>query len=391
MAGLCSLPGVGHVCGAVTGAAKSAASSVLGGLVDDMVRGETTLLRYLTTSFLSVPTPKLTGTPAVALIQGDLSWLTAVVAVIGLILAAGRTVWSKKADGVVDAVHGLLRLVVVGGAGVVGISLLTGAGDALSSWILTESTKSTGRSVTSLGEITTAAFNSSSLAVVVVGLAILGVLIQIGLLLVRSALIVVLAAVWPLSAAASMTPSGSAWFRKVTAWLIGFVVYKVAAAICFAAAFELMTSSTSGIGSIDGVVLLLVSVIALPAVMRLVVPAVAAVGSVSTGAAVGAVAGAAVGAAMIVGTGGTAMAAGGGKFAPGLISKGGGGSQSPAGATTAPPPASETSSSPKGAGGGLTGAGVARAAEAGKAVHGAVASLTRTTESLAETESKGTA
>ena len=150
--------------------------------------------------------------------------------------------------------------------------------------------------------MTGTAFTSPFLVLVVAALGILGFLVQIALLFVRSALLVVLAGIWPLSAAASMTPAGNAWYRKTTAWILAAVLYKPAAAICYAAAFHLMTASTTGIGVLEGIVLVLLATLALPALMKLVVPMAAAAGAVGTAEVLAGGAAAATGAIMIAGT-----------------------------------------------------------------------------------------
>ena len=91
-------------------------------------------------------------------------------------------------------------------------------------------------------------------------IAILASLIQIFLLIARGGLVVVLGGTWPLSAAASSTPAGNAWFKKTTAWLLAFILFKPVASIIYAAALRLTLSKTSGgLETVEGVMLLAIT------------------------------------------------------------------------------------------------------------------------------------
>ena len=59
------------------------------------------------------------------------------------------------------------------------------------------------------------------------------------LMFVRGGMLVLLVGTLPLIAAFSNTEMGLQWFRKATAWLIAFALYKPAAAIVYAVAFKL--------------------------------------------------------------------------------------------------------------------------------------------------------
>lgn len=90
------------------------------------------------------------------------------------------------------------------------------------------------------------------------------------------------------TAAFTNTELGRQWFQKAMGWTIAFILYKPAAAIVYAVAFQLMGSfSGTGalIGSITGFALMIVALLALPALMRFVTPMVGAVASGSGGGA----------------------------------------------------------------------------------------------------------
>lgn len=331
----CSLPGVSFFCGAVTGAAKSALSGVFGAVAKAFVGAEVEVLKFLSTAFLDVSTPNVSGAGGPAgWIQGQLQWVVLAVATLGLIVAAGRMMFYRKAQPATEALAGLVRLVAVTASGALLVSLLTTASDSFARYIIAQSTSDPSASLAKMGTIVAGSFTSPALLSIVAVLGIIGSLVQIGLLFARGALIVLLVGVWPLSTAAAIV-GGSQWHRKVSGWLLAAVLYKFAAAIVFAVAFRMLTSS-GGLGALDGAVLLILGCFALPALIKLAVPLAGAAGGIGGAEALGAAAGVATGAAIIAGSGGAAVAT----HAPGLISTGvGRGGSSPDGATIAPPTA----------------------------------------------------
>ena len=265
-------------------AAGAVASSIITSWANDFAHAEAQMLSVLMAGWVSVPTPDLSSSAStVHFLQSSLEYFVGAVGVVSLIIAAGRMMWSLRADPVKEALAGVGRLIVVSGAGVAGITLLSQAGDAFSTWILDQASGGDpSATMSSMGAMTVGAFTASSLVIVLCLFAILGFLVQLLLLIVRSALLVVLAGVWPLSAAASMTPTGNQWFKKNVSWILAFLLFKPVAAIIYAAGIEAYTASSDAIGVIVGIVLLVLATLTLPALMRFVVPMVSAVGNVST-------------------------------------------------------------------------------------------------------------
>lgn len=132
-------------------------------------------------------------------------------------------------------------------------------------------------------------------------IAFLATLVQILLMFVRNGMVVLLIGILPLAAAMSNTEMGMHWFKKASAWLIAFALYKPAAAIVYAVAFVL--PGQQGINALmSGMMMLILAVLALPALLRFVVPAVGAVaGGGGTGGFAGGVAGSMVGMRMPTG------------------------------------------------------------------------------------------
>lgn len=302
------------------------------------------------------PAVSSSGSPTVAFVQNSLWWYMVAVAVLGVIFGAGRMAWEQRAEPGKDLVKSLLTLVVVSGAGLTAVSLLVAAGDSFSVWLLNgaldcsiDDTNGTcfGGNMAGLLALTTnpATGGLGSIMVIILGLlAVFGSIVQILLMVVRAGMLVVLAGVLPVSAAATNTETGRNMFRKTVGWLLAFILYKPAAAIVYATAFKLSGTSIfkddgSGLISvIVGLTLMAVALVALPALMSLIIPAVSSIAS-GSGMATAALAGA-------------AMLPSGAVAAGKLLGGGGGGSDSGGDSSSAPPSGSTNSAGPAGGTGG---------------------------------------
>ena len=262
-----------------------------------------------------------------------------------------------------ELVAALIRSLLASSAGLGAVVILLQVGDSYSTWILDKSVE--GGFTKGLQNIMSSKSASDlQIFMIVAGIiAMLVSLVQICLLIVRSALSVLLAGTLPLAYSATNTQWGKQWSQKHASWLIAFVLYKPVAATIYAAAFKVTGSALTGqlkegaaasiVGLMSGLVLMVAALFALPAMMRLIVPAVGAAsagGAMFAGAAVGSAASGAVNM-------GSRMAAKGG-------SSGGGGAAGASGAG--------------GAGGGASGAAAAKGAgtaAAGAATGGAALAL----------------
>ena len=93
-------------------------------------------------------------------------------------------------------------------------------------------------------------------------------LVQAVLMLFRQAALVILAGVLPLAAAGSLAPLTRPWIRKITSWMLALICYKPAAAAVYATAFTMIGSGKSPRTVLMGFVMLLLSVLTLPALMK---------------------------------------------------------------------------------------------------------------------------
>ena len=320
----------------------------------------------------------------VLFLQSSLWWYMGAAAVVSVIIGGVRMAWEQRAEPGKETVRSLLTLIVVAGAGVTIVGLLVSAFDSFSVWILDGAlncdvgTDSAcfGNNIATLLALTTnpATGGLGALLIIILGLiAILATAFQIVLMIARGGMLVILTGILPLSAAATNTEMGKSWFKKNVAWLVAFILYKPAAAIVYAAAFQLAGTNVfqddgSGfIAVLTGLILMVLALFALPALMRFVTPMVGAM-SAGAGGALGVAALAALptGAAS---TGRLATGSGGGSSG-GSGSTGSAGSTGSTGASGAngagqsAPQAAQASSATAG-GGGTTGAAASSGATGG--------------------------
>jgi type IV secretion system protein TrbL len=309
-------------------------------LADKIVEAMGKAISSLATFWVNVDTPSLTtggGNPSapVAFVQGSLSWYVAAAAVVAVLIGGARMAYERRAEPGRDLLRAMLTLVLVSGASLTGIGLAVTAADGFAEWIIGRSTDDFGAGLgrmISLGATTgTTGASVSAILLIILGLGgLLASLVQIVLLVVRGGFLIVLAGVLPLSASFTNTETGRAWFQKALSWTVAFILYKPAAAIIYATAFQLIgtTGEDQVTSALTGVTLMIMSLVALPALLKFVAPMVGAAtggGGGGGGAALAAsVASGAVSARMV--KGGASTGAGGGSGAPG-----------PSGSTTAGP------------------------------------------------------
>ncbi|MEC5184876.1 hypothetical protein RCH12_002347 [Cryobacterium sp. MP_3.1] len=186
---------------------------------------------------------------SVAFIQSSLTYYVGGMAILSIIIGGGRMAWHQRLGPGRDLFQSLLTLTVVSGAGLAAIQLAVVSADSLASWILSSSTEGTdfGQNLVTLMALSgTATGALGPIVVIVLGLiAMLASLVQIALMVVRGGMLVLLAGIFPLAASFTNTATGKAWFQKCMSWLIAFILYKPAAAIVYATAFQLVGSDLS--------------------------------------------------------------------------------------------------------------------------------------------------
>ena len=368
-------------------------------------------VEWSATLWTGVGTPQLdnpNGQPvgAVAFVQQNLLYFTAGMAVASVLVGAAKIAIEEQ-----KAYHArqLTRFLVVYGmiaAGSAALgSALVYASDQMAADLISKATANTGFAdhmaqllgiaqnqvggATGLAGLLAVAFAAIVLGII----AFLTTLVQILLMFVRNGMLVLLIGILPLAAAMSNTEMGMHWFKKAWAWLIAFALYKPAAAVVYAVAFVL--PGQQGINALmSGIMMLVLAVLALPALLRFAVPATAALaGGGGTGALAAGGAGAMIGMRMpsgaapvqtggaqsyetaaggssAGGAGATGAAAAGPQGPPGMGGSSGGDGRRGGGGASGPPGAASTGEGEGGSGGGGATGAPGAAGSSGGAVPG---------------------
>jgi type IV secretion system protein TrbL len=239
-----------------------------------------------------------TDSKTVAFVHEKTLGLTLAIFTLAVVVAGIRMAWEQRAKPLQDLLKAMLTFVVVCGAGTAAVQLLIAWSDDFALKVVQDAIGGDSF-VDALKNVVTGPSDTgggvgnvvkSVLMLVLLGqLSAWASLIQIVLMLIRSAMLVLLGSTLPLAAAATNTEVGKAWFKKYCAWTLGFIAYKPAAALIYAAAIKLkqekmFAQGSSGLlPSLTGVMMMMLAILALPALLRLAVPITAAVGGGSAG------------------------------------------------------------------------------------------------------------
>ncbi len=256
---------------------QAAAGSAFAAVVDAMNDAAGRALRTLMTFWTSTDVPDLASPTGVAAwLEQRLSYVTSAVAVASVLAAAAKLALTRRSEPGAELGRSLTRTALTAVVAVPLVNGLAQASDAWSSWILDAA------DVRGLGSV---ALNDLGPGLTLIGslLIVISSLFQMAIMVVRGAVVAILVGLLPLSAAGSNTATGRQWFSKLTAWLLAFLLVKPAAALIYATGMQLESSTDSAQTELSGVFVLLLAVFALPALLRLLVPATAAIGNASGG------------------------------------------------------------------------------------------------------------
>lgn len=258
---------------------------------------------------------------AVGFVQAQLFPWMAGLAMLGVIVGGAKLLWTQRGEDGRAVLGTLAQLVVVSAACVVVTNVLIVAFDDFSVGVLEAATKcdfaTTEDSVAGKcfgGALTTMVLGSTTaaaaagpamsvwgplIALVVIVVIVLLTVCQFVLIVFRSAVIILMVGVLPTSAAFSNMETGRQWFKRIIAWLLAALLYKPVAALIIATGIRIGSTVPTGIedlvwNMLMGGAILTLSVVALPALMKLLVPAVASAAGSSGGTMMGAMAGSAI-------------------------------------------------------------------------------------------------
>lgn len=214
---------------------------------------------------------------AISFVQGRVMYLAFMAATLSLIIAGMKMALSHRGDALKEVVKSLATLMFAVLFGVMFTTLLIWIGDGLAQTFIDDVVR-TKEFDQRMENAVNGPFSDLTLPLMLLlgGCMIVSSIIQIGLMFVRNGMLILLIGVLPLAAAATNTEMGKMWFRKLIGWLFAFVVYKPVAALIYAAGFRLFTDQSGGVPGMvrvtTGVTMLIMAVVAMPALIRFVAP-----------------------------------------------------------------------------------------------------------------------
>ena len=271
------------------------------------------LLQEMATVWVGITPPALTdssgqATGTVAWLASNLMPLTVVLAMVSIFVGSIKiAIEERPAAHLRQLVKYVFTFVLVSGSAAAFVGMSIAASDDLATWMIHNAIgqETFAHKIGTLLGVTLqgappvgfAATAAVAFATIVLGiLACLAMIGQVMIMLLRGAMLIALVGTLPAAAAASNTEVGMMWFKKQIAWVIAWAAYPLAAAVIYSAAFLL-----PGQGGLDallsGVLLLIAAVVALPVLIRFLVPMTSAV---SGGSGVGQIAAEGAAAAMLM-------------------------------------------------------------------------------------------
>lgn len=355
---------IGNVLG---GAASSAAAGIITVFAHAVLGSLTRAIEWLSTVWMNTPTPTLidasgTATGTVAWMQGELLPLTAALAVGSVIVGGAKIAVAEAGHAEVrEFTRWLFVYALASAGGVAFAAMVISTCDGFANYIIAQATTGSnfgdhlaeglGLATKAVGSATlqpqggfllglAGTGASAMLAIVIGAIALVASFVEFVLMAFRGGVLVILCGLIPLAAAFSNVPTGERWLRRIAGWIVALALYKLAAAFCYAAAFRL-SAGTDVVAVMDGLGLLVVSVLALPVLLRLTLPAAEHFtlhrgAAASTRTAIGAMPTGAITLAATAAGGGAVMATGAvGQQLASKASQGGGAAGGPPGAGTA--------------------------------------------------------
>ncbi|MFF3889323.1 hypothetical protein [Streptomyces sp. NPDC001914] len=326
---------------------------------------------------LTTNVPTLEQTQTSKDISSDTQWIVVYLAVGSLLFAACRMAIERKGDAGRTALKGIMRVVLVSGAATTVVVAAAAVGDSYSNYLFNNAVRD---SLNNVGACSDGSGIQSFLLLVLAFLLLIAGIVHTVLMYIRLGVMMLLLGTLPLAAAASMTDWGSGWWRKHIGWMIAWLLYKPAVALVLNAGMAMINSGrNSGTGDvatintrIAGIGVMLLSAIALPALLKLIVPATAGLGTGNPMSSMGqAGSSLASGAVQLGGSRGSSGS--GGQMGPsGATGSGGSGGSSGAGGS-AGAPGSGGEAGASGAGGANGAAAAGRAGASGASAAGGAA------------------
>lgn len=281
------------------GAASAAAAGIITVFAHAVLGSLTRAIEWLATVWMNTPTPPLVGasgnpTGTVAWMQGELLPLTAALAVGSVIVGGAKIAIADTGHAEArEFTRWLFVYALASAGGVAFAAMVIATCDGFANYIIAQATTGSnfgdhlaqglGLATQAVGSATlqpqggfllglAGTGASAMLAIIIGAIALVASFVEFVLMAFRGGVLVILCGLIPLAAAFSNVPTGERWLRRIAGWIVALALYKLAAAFCYAAAFRL-SAGTDVIAVMDGLALLVVSVLALPVLLRLTLPA----------------------------------------------------------------------------------------------------------------------
>ncbi|GAA0575699.1 hypothetical protein HPO96_15885 [Kribbella sandramycini] len=240
--------------------------------------------------WIKIDTPDISRNGAVWWMHERTQYIMVAVATVAVIVGAIQMAISHRGEPLRDILRSLITMVLVNAGLLFVASNLIGAADEFSQWIIAKALGGRTDFGTELANRMTKPLMDDK-TLLTIGLVIfVGILmvitgiIQLALMIVRYGMLVLLTAVFPITAAATNTEMGMMWFKRALAWLGAFIIYKPVAALIYAAAIMMIRvpavpegvnpekGAPQAYNIVLGVTMMLLAVVALPAILRFVSP-----------------------------------------------------------------------------------------------------------------------
>lgn len=255
--------------------------------IDDMKNGVADTTKTMATFWVSMPDPDVgnadTGvaSDAVSFLQSSLAPFVGALLVAAVIIGCIRAMYENRGGEFRDIVILLFRYFLVAGVIVPVVASALVITHEAAAWVLERSTLGT-----NFAENLFALFSNGqgvTSAIILFLLLLVGALVAVGqggVMIFRAGIVILRTGTILLSVAVSNTETGKESLRSAAGSLVAWTIYPFVAAIVYATGFRLMGTNTNIAGNgilqcLWGIAIMLMAIFALPATMRLVMPAVA--------------------------------------------------------------------------------------------------------------------
>lgn len=246
--------------------------TIVEGIANAVLAGAIAVFGELTTAI-----PTLSTSTTSQQVDNQVQWVVVYTAVGSLIFAAIRMALERRGEAGATALRGLLRVIAVSGAATTVVTLLAQLSDRYADFLFKQGAY---EQLTGNIGCQDGGGIEAFLLLVLAFLLLVAAILHTILLYIRLGVMILLLGTLPLAAATSMTDWGNGWWRKHIGWMIAWLLYKPAAGLVMYAGSAMISDGPDSTvhERIAGIGVMLLSAVALPALLKLVVPATAALG-----------------------------------------------------------------------------------------------------------------